>query len=577
MRSAVVKADLEANRTGYLIVEGDTLAHYGTIIIGHLISAIDVTKFQSYLEAHVRYIPERIYFNGQLISGGDLPLLLAASGILDTTKIPLGDVPVDISIHRRGDHGITIALSADNDTVSGLLDVGAGDTEILTNRFMVTPSIRRLGLPNLPINGWINTSFLRPNVTREGLDHDSTEKLSTFLVRLCTFVISVLHTNDLIFANDDVLSYLARKPFEEVEPFLANFSVRLFGKQLPMPLSEMTNRSRERHLGVLYAQDDDPPLEIASVATDQSVMVVLAAAIQPSIRSCVIRYIEKHCGAKEIGSFQLGAVPLQDDEETPTMRSVRSAVEETLSRYWAVPRPRVRLCHVPGNSHVAVHDSAGEKIFSVNVDSPIFQELERHCGSTVLLPFINCTLLVPFIGDLLVGMIPTDVREAAAAFRPKPYLIRIQKVRTVDLIAGKLGWDGPQDPCILIQSNAFKKLEGYYIRLPERVNEYLGQYLTAGSPPSYLWFADTLLVLCMIGPDKLIKIELRAQSIIQVDNKICGSISGTRRFLSYKTGSFLPIPYPAFHDLLPIGGPREFYCGFRLFGFKDHDEEVEID
>ncbi|MGD0630627.1 MAG: ATP-binding protein [Terracidiphilus sp.] len=577
LRSTVNKTDLESNKTGYLITEGGTLDHYGTIIIGHLISAIDASKFRSYLEAHVRYIPEHIFFNGQIISGCDLPRLPAAGSILDGMKIPLGDVPVEISLHRRGVQGIAIVLSAANDAVSGLLNVGTGETEVLTNRFMVTPSIRRLGLPNMPINGWINTSILRPNVTREGLDRDSTERLFRFLISLCSFIVKVLHSNDLMFTNDEVLSYLARKPFEEIESFLANFSVRLFGRRLPISLGEMTIRSQELHLNVLYSQDDDPPVEIASVATDQNVMVVLAAAIQPSIRPYIIRYIEKHCGAKEIGSFQLGAVPLQEDEETPTMRSVRSAIEETLSRFWAVPRPSVRLCRVPGNSHVAVHESAGEKVFSVNVDSPIFQELERHCGSTVLLPFINCTLLVPFIGPLLVGMIPTDVREAAAAFRPKPYLIRIEKVRTIDLIAGKLGWDGPKDACILIQSDAFKKLEGYYIRLPERVNEYLGQYLTASSPPNYLWYADTLLVLCMVGPEKLIKIELRAQSLIQVDDKIPGSLSGARRFLSYKTGSFLPIPYPAFRDILPIDGPKELNCGFRLFGFKEQDQEIEID
>jgi hypothetical protein len=125
----------------------------------------------------------------------------------------------------------------------------------------------------------------------------------------------------------------------------------------------------------------------------------------------------------------------------------------------------------------------------------------------------------------------------------------------------------------------FREMEGFYIKLPVGISEQLKPLIASSNPPTYLWFADTVVGLFETDLEALLIIQIKSKDLMMGRGNIQGTVKVPRRPLVYETGVYIPIPIPELQDLLPINRPKDLEVGFRSFGVEGEmrNQLAEID
>jgi len=569
IKSRVLKKDLEIGKTLCTIENSNKKNTYGTIIIGELIERnLKDSELKKYLGNHIRFIPEKVYYNDELISNQEFPTLnIEEWQNIFECKLDLEAFKLNIRYLKKVNEIAILINSIDIKIIfDGLLKPESKTLEIFQNRFLIIENYKKWD--SIQFAGYINSNIIIPNATREGIDSNSEDILDDFLVRLTSMTLDVLSKSDLLFFQYEVINYLSRRSLTSIEKYLEKYLVRVHGKKERLSLKNILDEYLKFKNKVLISEVEDLPPHVISTK-DQGVLAIMLGDIPSGIKDQIIRYLKQKVSAIPISEFELNAVPLKETEITKNMLDIKEVLHEIIEQNWYIKNFEIILCRLslPKNS-ISIIELQNKIQILLNVNSEIFKKLEEFINSPHLKAIINNLLVQKYLGDVLVKFLPSDLGIALANFTPKHHLLRIEEVTELELVRGSSNWIGPTENCIHIKSVDFKELEGYYIKLPNRITNRLNTLLGIARAPDFVWIVQEVTAIFRTGRDEFFVLEILADDRIEYKGLYSGSIKNEQKILIYKTGTFIPIPFPQLKMLLPLNTPKDLKFGYRAFGIK---------
>lgn len=574
--SRVERAALDNGQTSYSIQRSNRLSQRGTLIIGILNKEIDKQEVMKYLQMHVRYIPEYIYVNGNLVSTEHFPEYPLSQGQdLGTLMIALGTDTATASItigYHQGNPVILLGITTSGDSAHGRLFVENGQLEIYSNKFLISDNVSRFTPRTIPFSGYLNTSILRPNVTREGLEAESEIVISRFIEDLSNKLVEFLGERGMLFDHPATARHVRSLSRDLKKKYLPDILVRTYGEKSRKRLRDVIETAKAERRQIFFTTVDEPPLEIASASSDQSVIVILLGDLERDLQIAVQQYLESEISATEISEFELGARFLEEAEITPTQKAIRTTMRKILRDSYAVTDMEIHLCEFAETAHVILRKTEKSTSALINVSSPIVKEAEAYAyDGNMFNVLINNVLIQQYLGRFLIQHLPSDTQAIIARWEQKPRTMTYKKISLINLIKGSGTWAGPDTDCIEIKSVFFKNLEGCYLRLPEHAGDALRPYLAGASHGTYIWVLKMLFVIFSIGDGKSIVLNIQCESSIEYRGQLNGRVEGKRRPLIYQSGVFWEVPKPHLSRLLPADhrGSVTLEYTFLLEGFEN--------
>lgn len=567
--STVSKQQLKAGNPDYEIGSQTTLDHYGTRISVRPQTPFEPDKLRSYLRRFVRYVPEKIQFNGDTLSGDSLDIAVAPnSQILGKDTMPFAGHPVLIQWYSTdGKISVQVTCASEVAKLNGLLTPVEGPLDIFTNSFLICSYSQGLWARRVQFSGILDTNLVQPNATREDLDQESEGHLEDFLARLSEKTLATLQDRKDLFEQPAIRKYVSRH-YWEAKKYLDNLEVRLY-KGRPTPIGKLIERKQQAGVKVLLASSENIPLHIESVSRQGTVSVVMLGDLEPELRQAASRRLIEKAEASEISEFSLEATPVE--EPSSELVAIQRELERALRDIWGIENPSVNLREVARDEcHLWLDEGSNDQVeVFLNVNSPVCKTLQDHLHIRQFTGLLNSVLIAPNIGDSLLRLIPKEVGSALLRFEAKPEAVLFKEVTTLHLVRGG-DWKGPTTDCIKVKSEEFRHLEGFYIRLPDRLGLPLRPVIASSQSPLFMWFADTVVVLFETESGAFLLIQLRLEDDVIVYNKqIHGTKKQSRLAMLYETGVFLPIPDPHLADLLPTERPVRIEFSYRSIGLAD--------
>jgi len=535
------KSDFTADRFNLPKVtyrESQELGHRGTIVRGTARTAFDVHALTAYLREFVRYVPEGVYMQNQLISQDKVA---APTGnyraLTDTITGKQGDISVRFEIFADDGNNLSARLHAlrtgeRDHRFEGSVRLVHGELNVYKRGFRIC-SVHvssRIG-----VTGSVDCDILQPTAGRDTLDSKSLVLLNQI------FHIVEAAVGPIILADPDLLSNHIRL----IPDFVANGHLEKLGllsvgtvEGRSLTLAELRDAS-QRGRRVFYTSSARKTAAAEVLQARGNLIVVLST--NPQRRSAEIQYLQTYCSAEQFDNL-IECLEIYSDLET----FERAALAEL--------DLAIRKLFKPGPYRF----TAGK----LTMDVPIYWSNKKESGATVV--FVDTrhgelqklrplgysglfwsmieAFCREYLGDTLKrespkffgsGAIDLDAYSkshaelwelmssdieistiaGAAASRGRRggriEIVRRQDIAQVEISAESgvteeqpaqpplAGTEAPEprEPAKLLRivdQTGSTGLEGYYLRIPESATAAFGDLIRTFSSFAILWFANRI-------------------------------------------------------------------------------------
>lgn len=515
----------------------DAAAPRGTIVVGHLREEPRLQELKDYLTDFVRFARERVFFNGELLSGASTnEARTTINGA--PTQWEHGNVRLSGWIYpmARQILGATLTglvVSGNDIPLRALLQFENGPLDAFKRGFKLcaTKIVTQIG-----VSGRIDCDHLMPTAGRDSLDANSMVLLQQ--ISACmegAAILEVLKSPELIAQHTRVFGYIVRHGLIEQ---LDNVVVRMADAT-----ETSLARIRQRSLGgsqVFYGTKQQPTL--GQIMQARGHVVVLLDADRNK-QTAERQYLERFCGAKPMD----GVVTCADhySELNRFEQTVLSEIEFTVSSAYEVRSCRLVAGKLTEDLPVYILDDGPQGALTIYVDvrhpeitklqtlgiTPFFYSMLSAFCNEYLGPTlrkyspkyfgsgaVNLDLLAKRRSELWI-LLKDDVQVIS---RPKQRdVVRSGDVQVVHVgqgvaqpsVAEETPHRVPKILRIVEEDNA-TGIGGAYIRIPSPATKAYGDLIKESPYRGAVWAGNKILFVASDGISSSFQFEIRLDQLV---------------------------------------------------------------
>jgi molecular chaperone HtpG len=564
--------------------ESTEAAPRGTIVIGQLRAMPNINELQQYLTDFVRYADEHIYFNGKLVSRGEL----MRTARLETLNhlCPPGTQWQDGNITITGtliEESLGVlaqltGLAVDGKPVrfAGLLRFEGGALDVFKRGFKLCATKVQT---QIGVSGRIDCDILSPTAGRDSLDAESNSLVSRIALRLERAAAeAILQSTALLNQHTRLFPYYVRNGMtnrlDNVEITLADGSETTLG---------MIRSKAQGGVGVYFGSHQKQALS-AIMQARGNIVVLLPA--DSSKQRAVSAFLESQCQAKSFsGVVELSEVYKELDRFE---KMFLSQMETTIYESYEVESIRLIPGRLTEDIPVFIREGSRRPLeIFVDVRHPEISKL-RSLGFSPLVNSLISAFCREYLGSSLRKMSPKFFGSGAinldmlAKKRSELWILLKDDIHTVSrqsqrqvmrrtdvqtVHAGRGSGSQPAEPGTgpkkskllrIVGDDAFSEILGYYIRIPDGAAIAFGDVIKECDGRGVLWGGNKILFVASDKISSSFQFEIRLDHLIVTageggQNTVEGAREVTRPVQEMNEGLYFPIPEQLESVLVPDG------------------------
>jgi molecular chaperone HtpG len=557
----------------------------GTIVRGRLLEEADAPALRDYLLRFVRFVPEKVIYNDELVSGRPFVAEDAPEGLervsSDVESVSLGDgMEVRVQFYKDRVPALTVILTeglkeGESFACRGVLRLVSGPLEVFKNAFKLCNTSVQTAIG---ISGRIDCELFSPTAGRDSLTGDAQRLVS----RLCSgieerAIAHVLESSDLLAQHTRVMRFVLSHGLVEKLDLMAvtlgdGSEATLGGLRLEHEGGTSVYFGRQ-------AQKD--LLEVLHAGGNRVVILSGDSERQRAER----KYLERYCSASPyeglvqvrerytaLDTFELSF--LSDMEYAIQARyDVRDAVIEAGAITGGVPafvpEPRASSLRIV----VDVRHAEVRKLRGLEGSTLLYSMAAEFCkaylGGTLksrspkffgsgALDFDEMVRRRAEVWDLGVEEIHTEVRgeKGGGPRYGGSGLPQVMDARDVGEVSVGAAEDSPEfeKKILRILDRGGAGVGGYYLRLMDRPAEAFGSEIQAMDEAVVYWFGNRITFAFSDGADTAFHYEVRLRELVRVVGSTEGGMAAfDRPIQEIRGGLFVPIPEMLEEFLVPEG------------------------
>lgn len=580
----------------------DAAAPHGTIVEAVLTSSSNVEELRQYLSGFVRFVPERITFNGQLISRSPMAFYKAES-YGEPKEIEVSGVRFMAALGYDDERTPVLHLTSGNHEggVGGALQFSSGTLEVFKRGFKLCSTTVS---STLGVSGRLQSDVLQPTAGRDSLAAKSQQFVQAVIHKLESSVArALLRETELIVANPKVISFA-----------VANFGIEAIGK-MPVKLGDGT----ETTLEAIRAQVKKTRTQVYfGRSGDRDVLHILQASgnIIVSIsgdwqwQSAQQKYLTSLCGAK---SFEgLIQVKEQYTDLTTFELAFLAELETAVRMRYDVYDFQIVPAAITGGIPTYAKGGPGRLVINVDVRHQEIVKLERMGISPMLYSmatefcreYLSSVLKAKspkFFGSGALNMDEIMKRRAELwrieavdiAVDPRgdlprttghyggfgiPQVVNSGNIAQIEVGASPDSADaGVNDPAAdgavsevpdiraseqrilkIIDRSGSLGIGGYYFRIMDAPAKTFGNEIQTMTEVFAFWFGNRVTYVFSDGVETAFHYELRLNSFVTVDGDAGGTVRLSKPIQEFGNAMFVEIPEKLEPFLVP-GPGKDIY------------------
>lgn len=567
--------------------ESNDAAPRGTLVIGQLRAAPNIDELQQYLTDFVRYAEEHIYFNGKLVSRGEL----MRTARLDTLNhlSPASTEWQDANITITGtllEESLGVlaqltSLSVDGKAVrfAGLLRFENGILDVFKRGFKLCATKVQT---HIGVSGRIDCDILSPTAGRDSLDADSNSLVSRIAHRLERAAAeAILQSTTLLNQHTRLFKYYAQNKMtnrlDMLEISLADGTETTLGA---------IRAKAQGGVGVYFGSHQKQALS-AIMQARGNVVVLLPSDTWK--QKAVTAFLQSECNAK---SFS-GVIELSEayKELDRFEKMFLSQIETTIYESYEVDSVRLipgRLtedipvliregARLPLEIYVDVRHQEISKLrslgFSPLVNSLVAAFCREYLGTTLrkMSPkffgsgAINLDMLAKKRSEmwiLLKDDIQTVARHSQRQVVTRSDVQTVHAGRGGDTQAPERAADQKKAKLLrIVGDSSFSEILGYYIRIPDSAAVAFGDVIKECDGRGVVWGGNKILFVASDNISSSFQFEVRLDHLIVTQgdggqSTVEGAREISRPVQEMNEGLYFPIPEQLEPVLVP-GDDRE--------------------
>ena len=550
----------------------------GTIVQGFLRTPVDPATLRQYTYEVVRYCPELIHFNGDLISGEATKF-----ETIDRVLIPKGtwshdDVLVTGTLYMVNDHMLGVSL--DEVQLAGTPARLAGRLQFEGHGIDVRKHGFKLCSISIPtrigVSGYIDCDLLAPTAGRDSLNAESSGIVSKIVAALeRAAVLVVLESSELAEQHTRIFRYVRSNGLVEK---MGNVMVQVAGGG-SLSLDEVRCRAANGSQVYFGTSGNAGLINVLRIRGH----TVLNLPSDPH-KSAAIRDFLSGIGANDL----TGQVECTEEynELSRFEKAFLGELTETISDVYQVKTVRL----VPGSLTEDIPIFVANPTSSSNTALRIYVDV-RHSeigkltrlGMTSLFRSMVSEFCREYLGSTLRSRSPKFFGSGAvnldwlAQHRSEAWVLLTNDIAVVDravrrqvvtaadvhvvTAAPKDTVPEPSNPepklvRVIEAGQDFQTLDGYYLRIPNSASMAYGDMIIASDDHGAVWVGNKILLVASDAVSTAFQFEIRLDElIIDADTGALSQGAGViRRSVQQLFGGlYFPLPAELERYLVPMG------------------------
>ena len=565
----------------------DAAGPHGTIIEAALTSAPNISDLRTYIAGFVRFVPESIYFNGQLISGTSLAAKETES-FGDATEARVDGTRFSAALGYEADKTPMLRLESGGHPggIGGVLRFSHGTLEVFKRGFKLCSIAVSSAFG---VTGRLESDSLQPTAGRDSLSAQSQQFVQALVQKLELIVAKALLADaELIAANPRVVSFAVSK-----------FGIESIG-QMPVKLGD----GQEATLQVIRDEFSQKKAKIYfGRFADKEVLQILQASgnlIVPLSgdgrwQSAQQQYLSSLCGAI---SFE-GLVKVKGRYSDLSAFEVAFLAEiEAAVRYrYEVYDFQVVPASITGGIPAYARSGPGRLVIYIDVRHQEVAKLER-LGISPMLYSMATEFCREYLSSVLKSRSPKFFGSGALnvdeIMRRRAELWRIEAADIAVDSRGEVPRRAPghfggvgisqvvtqasiahievgapastqtQAPVVppgreqkilkIVDLSGNLGIGGYYFRIMDAPAKAFGNEIQTMSEVFAVWFGNRVTYVFSDGVSTAFHYELRVNAFVKVDGDAGGTILLTKPIQEFGGAMFVEIPEKLVQFIVPSQG-----------------------
>jgi molecular chaperone HtpG len=569
----------------------DIAAPHGTIVEAELTSSPNVDELRTYIAGFVRFVPEPIHFNGQLISQARL---LDTDGIAYglPISIPDGGTLFEAAIGYDAQKTPALRLTSGTNTggIGGSLRFSNGPLEVFKRGFKLCSTTAS---STLGVRGRLESDQLQPTAGRDSLSAQSQQFVQT-LVHAVELVVTkkVIEETELIAANPRVVQLAVSK--------LGIDSIGLMPVRLAdgsdSTLSALKRQFEQEKKQVYFGRSGDRDV-LQILQASGNVIVLLSG--DGSWQSAQQSFLSSRCDAK---SFE-GLIQIKERyTDLSTFEIAFLAELESAVKYrYDVFDFQITPAAITGGIPAFARSGAGRLSIYVDVRHPEVAKLAQ-LGFSPMLYSMATEFCREYLSSVLKAKSPKffgsgalnldeimkrraelwKIEAADIALDPRgeaprqtahlggfglPQIVTSASITHIEVGAqGTEGARAAEDPTPGREQKILKivdlsgklGIEGYYFRIMDAPAKTFGNEIQTMTEVFAIWFGNRVTYVFSDGVSTAFHYELRLNSFVKVDGDAGGTMRLTKPIQEFGQAMFVKIPEKLEPFIIPGPGKEVF-------------------
>lgn len=572
----ILKNELLKNNRNFEISSSSELNHYGSRITIEFEKIIKPADIEKYIKKVVGYISEPIFLNNELISTKEFDAINTLEYEIFSEK----SIDIFNTIEKKDIKQLAqIFYNPEKESLMIIIDYKVDNfffkaefsphplnqLRVYLNNYLISENIP---LSNTMLyKGYINTNIWKPDMSRDYLEETSNSAYTKFLSQLNLFLCETLYNKMLLSKFSYIMSFVVEQSKRSIaySKFVNQLKIKVYGLEELITLQKLIDDSKKFKKEVYISQHKEIPENIISLAVKQDVYVVQIQDLSLNYRVRISEILKASVAAKEISAFQLEYKVVNEEMISEEMKFFKEGFIEALKSIYFIRNFEIFLCYSkPNNTIIFNKDKSIINIY-INIQTSLFLDCLKYVRLYNFRFLLNNVYIIPYLADVLKNYIPKNFNSIDEFNSEKVNLDEITDILLNKAQAGS-NYEGPEQNCIRVVSQDFEHLNGYYVKIPKLISKELDYALNYNTP--IIYWSDNILYFNFFHKNNMISLKLQViDSIEDVNGINFGVAKETRNTLIFRSGIYVPIPFPKFKDVLPFNSTKELE-----FSFKIHQE-----
>lgn len=570
---------------------------HGTIVEALLTSSPNADELRKYLAGFVRFVPESIKFNGQLISQSPMASYKADS-YGEPKEIEVGGVRFTAALGYDEERTPVLRLTSGGHEggVGGALQFSSGTLEVFKRGFKLCSTTAS---STLGVSGRLQSDVLQPTAGRDSLSAKSQQFVQAVVQRLEASVArTLLKETELIVANPKVIQFA-----------VTNIGVDAIGK-MPVKLGD----GSETTLEAIRVQAKDSGAQIYfGRSGDRDVLHILQASGNIIVlvsgdwqwQSAQQKYLTSLCGAK---SFE-GLIQVKEryTDLTRFELAFLAELEAAVRARYDVYDFHIVPAAITGGIPAYAKSGPSRLIINVDVKHPEIVKLEK-IGISPMLYSMATEFCREYLSSVLKAKSPkffgsgalnideimkrraelwkieaVDIAVDPRGDAPKttghfggvgiPQVVSSASIAQIEVGVPTAATEGgvpeaagaattetadlptaEQKILKIVDRSGSLGVEGYYFRIMDAPAKTFGNEIQTMTEVFAFWFGNRVTYVFSDGVETAFHYELRLNSFVTVDGDAGGTMRLSKPIQEFGNAMFVEIPEKLEPFLVPAPG-----------------------